>query len=53
MNFAYADPPYLGMGAKLYKRPEWDDLDSHRQLIERLQDELSDGWAISLPSSNA
>lgn len=50
MKFAYADPPYLGMGAKLYDRPEWDDIETHRQLIERLQSEYPDGWAMSLSS---
>lgn len=47
MKFAYADPPYLGQGKKLYGHPEWDDLDTHRQLIAYLQREFPDGWAMS------
>jgi hypothetical protein len=53
MKFAYADPPYLGMGKKFYgdlhdEAHIWDDIAAHRQLIERLCDEFSDGWALSL-----
>lgn len=52
MRFAYADPPYLGCG-HLYDKHHsdsrvWDDPESHRHLIERLCDEYSDGWAMSL-----
>jgi hypothetical protein len=52
MRFAYADPPYLGCG-KLYAKQHpsalvWDDPATHRALIERLCDEYSDGWAMSL-----
>ena len=52
MRFAYADPPYLGCGAKFYAKhhPEaavWDDLQTHRDLIDRLTDEYPDGWALS------
>jgi hypothetical protein len=53
MRFAYADPPYLGCGQKLYgdrhdqaadcDTPEW-----HRALVNRLVDEYPDGWALSL-----
>jgi len=50
MRFAYADPPYLGMGKKLYQRPEWDDPETHRGLITRLCDDYPDGWALSLSS---
>lgn len=50
MKFAYADPPYLGMGAKMYQRPEWDDPETHRQPVARLADEYPDGWAMSLSS---
>ena len=52
MKFAYADPPYLGMGKKysaLHPEAEiWDDPKSHIQLVERLTDEYPDGWAVSL-----
>ena len=52
MNFAYADPPYLGR-ADFYRdhHPEamiWDDPETHRALIVRLQDEFPDGWVMSL-----
>lgn len=54
MRFAYADPPYLGR-ADFYRahHPEamaWDDPETHRDLIERLQAEFADGWAMSLAS---
>lgn len=51
MKFAYADPPYLGQG-HLYPEHalagDWNDPETHRQLIERLQDQYPDGWALSL-----
>jgi len=51
MQFAYADPPYLGCGA-LYAahHPEalvWNNPETHRRLIEQLSDEYPDGWALS------
>lgn len=48
MRFAYADPPYLGCAAKLYGDPTYDSLDAHHALIERLESEFPDGWAMSL-----
>lgn len=53
MRFAYADPPYLGCGKRLYGKHHaeaaaWDDPETHRRLIERLSDEWPDGWALSL-----
>jgi len=52
MRFAYADPPYLGMGKKYKDLHEealiWDDPQSHIDLVHRLVDEFPDGWAISL-----
>lgn len=54
MNFAYADPPYLGCGSLYAKHhPEaliWDEPETHRQLIERLCRDWPDGWAMSLSS---
>lgn len=54
MKFAYADPPYLGCGAMYsHLHPDalaWNDLESHRRLIERLSDDFPDGWAMSLHS---
>lgn len=54
MRFAYADPPYLGC-CKLYDHyhPDglcWDDVDTHKLLVARLDAEFSDGWAMSLSS---
>lgn len=51
MKFAYADPPYLGC-CRLYAHhhPDglcWDDLDTHRKLIDRLNTDYPDGWAMS------
>lgn len=48
MKFAYADPPYLGCGARIYGFPEWDHPERHRQLIGDLCRDYSDGWAMSL-----
>jgi hypothetical protein len=50
MRVAYADPPYLGQGARHYGRPEWDQVDRHAQLITQLVDEYPDGWALSASS---
>ena len=52
MRFAYADPPYLGQGHKLYAAHHdeahiWDGIDAHRDLIGRLVAEFPDGWALS------
>lgn len=57
MKFAYADPPYLGCSRKHYghQHPEadlYDTLEGHRALIERLQTEFPDGWALSCTSGN-
>ena len=53
LRFAYADPPYLGCGKRLYgaHHPDaasWDDPETHRKLIQRLQDEYPDGWVLSM-----
>lgn len=52
MKAAYADPPYLGCGAKHYGKlhenaADYDDPKHHKILIERLCDEF-DTWALSL-----
>jgi hypothetical protein len=52
MRFAYADPPYLGR-AEYYRAHHadamvWDDPETHRSLIQRLQAEYPDGWVMSL-----
>ncbi len=54
MRLAYADPPYLGC-CRLYghHHPDgrcWDDVETHRLLIDRLVSEFPDGWALSLSS---
>lgn len=55
MRFAYADCPYLGC-CKLYDHFHgddgrcWDDIDTHRRLIARLETEFPDGWALSASS---
>jgi hypothetical protein len=48
MKFAYADPPYLGCGAKFYQRPEWDTVKRHAELVAQLVAEYPDGWVMSL-----
>lgn len=58
MKFAYADPPYLRQGAKLYGQhhPDaaiWDDVKTHHALVEVLASEFPDGWALSLSSSSS
>lgn len=51
MKLAYADPPYLGCcGLYDHYHPDgrcWDDLETHRLLIERMKADY-DGWALSL-----
>lgn len=56
MRFAYADPPYLGCG-KLYadRHPDamaWNDIETHRRLVDRLCNEYPDGWAMSLSATS-
>lgn len=50
MKFAYADPPYLGQGKKLYGHPEWDNPEMHRLFIEQLNIRYPDGWVLSASS---
>lgn len=57
MKVAYADPPYLGMSKKRYRHlhPEaadYDELEAHRGLVERLCADYPDGWALSLYPQN-
>ena len=53
MRIAYADPPYLGC-CSLYDHDHgsdgrcWDDVETHARLLERLQRDYPDGWALSL-----
>lgn len=46
MRFAYADPPYIGQAKRHYQCAEID----HKELIERLEKEFPDGWALSASS---
>ena len=55
ITVAYADPPYLGQGRKLYGKHHaeahlWDDPETHRALIARMSQEYPDGWALSCSS---
>lgn len=55
MRFAYVDPPYLGMGAKMYghlhpEAAEFDKIETHAALIDRLSAEYG-AWAYSLTST--
>lgn len=57
MKFAYADPPYYGKAAIHYgahhpDAADWDDKQTHLDLISRLCDEYPDGWALSLNSTH-
>ena len=49
---AYADPPYLGCAKSIYGKmhkdaADYDNPDTHQQLIDRMMDEY-DCWAMSL-----
>jgi hypothetical protein len=52
LRFAYADSPYLGC-CNLYGHHHeapygcWDEIDTHRVLIDYLMSEFPDGWALS------
>ena len=55
VKFAIADPPYFGYSAKFYgdlhdKADDYDTIEAHAQLIERLQE--YDGWALHMTSGN-
>jgi hypothetical protein len=57
VRFAYADPPYYGKAAIHYGKhhpdaADWDDEQTHLDLIARLCDEFPDGWALSLNSTH-
>ena len=48
MRFAYADPPYPGKARKYYRdHADYGGEVDHRELIERLEAEFPDGWALS------
>jgi hypothetical protein len=52
MKFAYADPPYLGNGKKHYgdlhpDAADYDKVETHCELVQRLCHQYPDGWAMS------
>ena len=52
MRFAYADPPYYKQGKRLYgnlhpKAASWDSQDTHIALVQQLNNDFPDGWALS------
>jgi len=50
MKVAYADPPYLGCCGLYGHRHDdgcWNDVATHRALIDRLTREFPGGWALS------
>jgi hypothetical protein len=48
MRFAYADPPYPGKARRYYRNhPDYDGEVDHQALIEQLESEFPDGWALS------
>ena len=56
MKLAYADPPYLGMGKKMYGKLHeeaaiWDEPQSHISLMQKLDTEY-DAWAYSMTSTS-
>lgn len=53
MRVAYADPPYPGQSAKHYgDHPDYAGDVDHQVLIERLEGEFPDGWALSTGAKN-
>lgn len=52
MKFAYADPPYLGMGKKMFgnlhkEASLFDKVENQQNLIQSLIKDYPDGWALS------
>lgn len=51
MKFAVADPPYPGQSAKHYREhPDYAGEVDHAELVTRLMDDYSDGWALCTSS---
>lgn len=57
MRFVYADPPYLGKssfgaahhyGHQHERAADYDTVDAHRALLERIKADAPDGFAVSL-----
>lgn len=52
IRVAYADPPYIGC-ARIYKdHPDYAGEVDHAELIERLERDYPDGWALSAKSTS-
>jgi hypothetical protein len=52
MRFAYADPPYLGLAKSFYgdlhpDAADYDLIETHLALFDRLLNDYPDGWAWS------
>lgn len=52
MRFCYADPPYFGMGKKMYAATHdnaliWDEQQTHIDLVAYLTENFPEGWALS------
>jgi hypothetical protein len=46
---AYSDPPYIGQSKKHYKdHPDYAGEVDHTELVQRLEREYPDGWALSM-----
>jgi hypothetical protein len=51
-TFCYADPPYLGVAQRYYghlhaQASEYDKPEAHWALMDRMEREFPDGWAMS------
>ena len=47
MRFAYADPPYPGQAYRYRGHPDYAGEVDHAELIDRLELDYPDGWALS------
>lgn len=52
MRFAYADPPYPGRAGYYEDHPDFAGEVDHEELIERLERDYPDGWALSTAASS-
>jgi hypothetical protein len=47
LRFAYADPPYPGKAGLYVDHPDYAGEVDHQALVEQLQRDFPDGWALS------
>jgi hypothetical protein len=48
LQFAYADPPYIGCSKRWYKEhPDYNGEVDHKDLLQKLYTQFPDGWALS------